>query len=235
MMRWRDSWLLVLTVTGLVVGIAASLAGRDDVAEVVWTIPTVIVAVRLAWSIVRDLLARKAGVDVIALLAIGGAIALDETFAAALIAVMLATGEALETYAEGRAHRELTALLGRAPQEVGRYQPDGALETVAIAAVSQATDSWCGRARSCRSMAWSAGHRQSSTSRRSRARPAGHPRGGRSRRERGRERRRAVRPDGHRDGRASTYAGIVRLVEEAERTRRRSSDWPTATRSSSCR
>ena len=135
MMRWRDSWLLVLTVTGLVVGIAASLAGRDDVAEVVWTIPTIIVAVRLAWSIVRDLLARKAGVDVIALLAIGGAIALDETFAAALIAVMLATGEALETYAEGRAHRELTALLGRAPQEVGRYQPDGALETVAIAAV----------------------------------------------------------------------------------------------------
>ncbi|MER3418735.1 MAG: hypothetical protein C4343_06525, partial [Chloroflexota bacterium] len=34
---------------------------------------------------------------------------------------MLATGRALEAYAEGRARRELTALLGRAPQVVHRY------------------------------------------------------------------------------------------------------------------
>ena len=33
----------------------------------------------------------------------------------------------------------------------------------------------------------------------------------------------------------STYAGIVRLVEEAERPRRRSSGWPTATPRSSSR
>ena len=42
---------------------------------------------RLAWSIVRDLLDGKAGVDIIALLAIGGALLLGETFAAAVIAV----------------------------------------------------------------------------------------------------------------------------------------------------
>ena len=47
---------------------------------------------------------------------------------------MLATGEALETYAEGRARRELSALLGRAPQDVQRYV-DGGLETAPIASV----------------------------------------------------------------------------------------------------
>ncbi len=38
-----------------------------------------------------------------------------------VIAVMLATGESLERYAQGRAHRELSALLGRAPRTVQRY------------------------------------------------------------------------------------------------------------------
>ncbi len=67
------------------------------------------------------------------MLAISGAVALGELFAASVIAVMLATGEALEAYAEGRAHRELTALLGRAPQDVSRYRDD-VLEIVPIGA-----------------------------------------------------------------------------------------------------
>ena len=126
--------LLGLTLIGLVGGLILMWLGRDEIADWLWAIPTVIVGIRLLISIVRDLLARQAGVDVIAILAIGGALALGETFAAAVIAVMLATGEALETYAEGRAQRELTALLGRAPQEVHRHIPTG-LETVPIGAV----------------------------------------------------------------------------------------------------
>ena len=35
---------------------------------------------------------------------------------------MLASGRALETYADRRAHRELSALLDRAPQMVTRYE-----------------------------------------------------------------------------------------------------------------
>ncbi len=119
--RARAAWLLALTLGGLVIGIAALWAGNEQLAWWAWTVPAVIVGVRLAWSIVRDLLSGEAGVDVIALLAIAGAVAIGESFAAAVISVMLATGEALETYAEGQAHRELTALLGRAPQDVRRY------------------------------------------------------------------------------------------------------------------
>lgn len=130
----RPFALLGLTVVGLLAGLVLTWVGRHDLAAWAWTVPTVFVGIRLLNSIVRDLLAREAGVDVIAILAIGGALALRETFAAALIAVMLATGEALETYAEGRARRELTALLGRAPQNVHRYVTTG-LETVPIATV----------------------------------------------------------------------------------------------------
>ena len=92
-------------------------------------------AVRLAWAIVRDLAHGELGVDLIAILAIVGALLLGEPFAAAVIGVMLATGEALERYAQGRAHRELTALLGRAPRDVQRYL-DGRLETTPIEAVA---------------------------------------------------------------------------------------------------
>ncbi len=127
--------MLPMTVIGLVAGLALTWAGRPEAADLAWTIPAVVVAVRLAWSIVRDLFHGEFGVDLIAILAIGGALALGEPFAAGVIGVMLATGEALERYAQGRAHRELTALLGRAPRDVKRYV-DGGLETAPIEAVA---------------------------------------------------------------------------------------------------
>ena len=126
--------LLPLCAAGLALGLVFAGAGRDDLATIAWVVPSGIVGVRLAWSIVRGLLARKAGVDVIAVLAIGGALAMEEFVAAAIIALMLATGEALERYAAGRAHRELTALLNRAPRDVHRYEED-ALVTRSIDAV----------------------------------------------------------------------------------------------------
>jgi heavy metal translocating P-type ATPase len=127
--------MLPLTIAGLVVGLVAWWAGNDDLAWWAWTVPAVIVGLRLGYQIIRDLLAREAGVDVIAVLAIAGALAVGESLAAAIIAVMLATGEALEDYAQGRAKRELTSLLARAPQQVSRYAgPD--LEVVPVADVT---------------------------------------------------------------------------------------------------
>jgi cation transport ATPase len=126
--------LLPLCAAGLALGLGLAVTGRDDLATIAWVVPSGIVGIRLAWSIFRDLLAGEAGVDVIAVLAIGGALAMEEALAAAVIALMLATGEALERYAEGRAHRELTALLSRAPRDVHRYE-DGELVTRPIDAV----------------------------------------------------------------------------------------------------
>ncbi len=62
-----------------------------------------------------SLRARRLGVDVIALVALAGALATGELLAAGVVAVMVATGRALEAWAEGRARRDLRALVERAP------------------------------------------------------------------------------------------------------------------------
>ena len=114
--------LLPLTAAGLAGGLLAMAAGATEAAWWCWTLPAVVVGAWLAASIVRDLRAGQAGVDIIALLAIVGALLVGESLAAAVIAVMLATGAWLERYAEGRAHRELTALVSRAPRTVHRHE-----------------------------------------------------------------------------------------------------------------
>jgi heavy metal translocating P-type ATPase len=118
--------MLPLTVLGLVAGLLATVAGNDELAWWCWTVPAVLVGLWLVISIVRDLLKGQAGVDVIAVMAIVGALLLDESLTASVIAVMLATGDWLERYAEGRAHRELSALVSRAPRVVHRHE-DGSI------------------------------------------------------------------------------------------------------------
>ena len=100
---------------------------------------------------------------------------------------MLATGEALENYAEGQANRELTALLGRAPQDVRRYDGVGAPVVPRSPRSWPMTACWrCGPARSCRWMATVLVERRDPARR---VRPdrrgaTGHARGGRRCRER---------------------------------------------------
>jgi heavy metal translocating P-type ATPase len=118
-------WLAV-SVVGITSGGIAWWAGSRDAAHVLWAVTTAIGLVPLTWETVVGLIRREAGVDLIALLAMAGSLALEEYLAGAVIALMLATGQALETYADRRAHRELSALLDRAPQMVTRYE-DGEL------------------------------------------------------------------------------------------------------------
>jgi heavy metal translocating P-type ATPase len=76
-------------------------------------IPTVI-------STIRRLIRGEIGVDLIAVLAMAGALALGEYLAGAIIAVMLTGGNALERFAVSRARRELSALIKRAPTTAHR-------------------------------------------------------------------------------------------------------------------
>jgi heavy metal translocating P-type ATPase len=117
---------LTLSVVGITAGGIAWWTGSHDGARVAWAVTTAIGLVPLTWETVGGLIRRQAGVDLIALLAMAGSLALAEYLAGAVIALMLATGHALETYADRRAHRELSALLDRAPQMVTRYE-DGEL------------------------------------------------------------------------------------------------------------
>ncbi len=123
-----DRALLLAAIISLVLGLGLVVAGRTEMADLLWAVVTAAVGVRLVVSIVIDLFHREAGVDIIAVLAIVGALLLGEYLAGAVIALMLTTGTALEAYAAGRASRELSALLSRAPRVVGRYEGDALVE-----------------------------------------------------------------------------------------------------------
>ena len=72
-----------------------------------WDAAATLVALIVLADVVRSLRRGTLGVDIIALLAIVGALALGET-SPPLIALMVAGGNALEEFAEARARRELT-------------------------------------------------------------------------------------------------------------------------------
>jgi heavy metal translocating P-type ATPase len=131
--RRRDASraFLAVAVVGLAVGGVLWAAGDHDTANMAWAATTIVGILPLAYSVAIDLLHRETGVDVIALLAMAGALALGEYLAGAVIALMLSSGRSLEAFADARAHRELSSLLERAPRTVHRYSGDE-LESIPI-------------------------------------------------------------------------------------------------------
>jgi heavy metal translocating P-type ATPase len=101
---------------GVLGGLLAWLAGASSIADLLWAAATALLLVPLTFSVIRSLLRRDVGVDAIALVSMGGALALGEYLAGAVVALMLAGGNALEELADRRAARELTLLVERAPR-----------------------------------------------------------------------------------------------------------------------
>jgi len=84
-----------------------------------------------AWSVVRTARAHRVGADLLALLALGGALIIDEPYAAAVITLMLVSGMVLDSRASRRAGRDLSRLIDRQPRTSHRRVADG-IETVAV-------------------------------------------------------------------------------------------------------
>ena len=111
-------------MAGLTGGGALRIAGAIAPANVLWACTAAVALVPTTISVARDLLRRRAGVDIVAVLALGGTLGVGEYLAGAVIAFMLATGRELEARASARARRELSALLSRAPTVVHRVEGD---------------------------------------------------------------------------------------------------------------
>ena len=123
--------LLLVTAAGLAAGGVAWLAGARQAADVVWLGVAVCGVAYACWVAVAAIVHGRLSVDVIALLALAGTIAVGELLAAAVISVMLASGRALEDWAAYRARHDLSALLARAPRIARRYR-DGSVEAVPL-------------------------------------------------------------------------------------------------------
>ena len=123
-----ETALFLLAAVLLAAGGALAVAGAQTAADWVWAATTLLgVGPGLYW-VLRAAQRHQLGVDIVAVLAQIGALAGGEYLAGAIITVMLASGRMLEARAGSRAERDLRALLGRAPVIVHRYENSGLVE-----------------------------------------------------------------------------------------------------------
>ena len=123
--------LLATALLGLVSGLGLLVAGKPDFATVAWSAGVIPVLAALLVEIVRSLCKGEVGLDIVAALSMSAALLFGETLAAAVVALMYSGGTFLESFAEGRARREMSDLLSRVPRTATRHR-NGELDEVPL-------------------------------------------------------------------------------------------------------
>jgi heavy metal translocating P-type ATPase len=123
--------VLLLAVIGLIAGLALWGSGRADIAEMIWIAGVIPALAALVAEIARGIGRGEVGLDIVAGLSMSAALIFGEALAAAVVAVMYSGGTFLEAFAEGRARRSMTDLLSRVPRTATRHR-DGRLEDVPL-------------------------------------------------------------------------------------------------------
>ena len=124
-------FLAGLVALGLASGFAARFAGFGAWSPTIWTAVTLPVLLALLTEIVTSLHRGDLGLDIVAALSMTAALVVGENLAAAIVGLMYAGGQYLESFAERAARREMTALLSRVPRTAMRHR-DSQLEEVAL-------------------------------------------------------------------------------------------------------
>ena len=129
----HDAILLAIALLGLGSGTVLHLTATGG-ADIAWALGTGPVLLGLLIQIGSALRRGDAGLDIVAALSMSAALVFGEPLAGNVVALMFAGGQLLETFAAGRARREMTALLGRVARTAMRHAGDG-LEEVDITAI----------------------------------------------------------------------------------------------------
>jgi heavy metal translocating P-type ATPase len=124
----KESLLFTVSTALLLAGGLAWLLSAPSPARTLWLAGNVLGLVFSVLWTVGAIRRHQLSVDVIAVLALAGAIVVDEPFAGAMITVMLASGQLLEARAAARARRELSLLAERAPRTARRVVEGGVVE-----------------------------------------------------------------------------------------------------------
>jgi heavy metal translocating P-type ATPase len=130
----HSSVILVMVASGgLLIGLL--LLWQDPrYSGLVWTVATLAVLASLLVQVFGALRRGDVGLDIVAALSMSAAIAFGEPLAGNVVGLMYASGQLLEAFAEGRARREMTALMGRVSHSAMRYSASG-LEEIAISLI----------------------------------------------------------------------------------------------------
>ena len=134
--RYGPRMLVFVALLGLAAGGWFWWRGDADRSHLAWALGTVPILLALFVQIIGSLRRGDVGLDVVAALSMSAALVFGETLAGNVVALMYAGGQLLESFAERRARREMTALLGRVAFTAMRYR-DHALEEVPIATIRQ--------------------------------------------------------------------------------------------------
>ncbi|MFJ5956410.1 heavy metal translocating P-type ATPase [Paenarthrobacter sp. NPDC092416] len=120
--------LVAATLVVIVCVAVLAASGQSAAAQWAANIYSLAVAVYRAGSMVKGLLHGRWGIDLLAVTAICSTVTVGEYVAALIVVLMLTGGEALEQFAQGRASKELRALLDRSPRTAHRELPGGEVE-----------------------------------------------------------------------------------------------------------
>lgn len=124
-MRWssiaRTYPLPILALGFLVAGVLPPLLGASSPwRDRVWLAGLVVTGLPVAWRTFRGLLRGEFAADVVAMLAIIGAVLLQQPLAGLVVVLMQTGGEALDAYAVARASSAVEALEADAPRTAHR-------------------------------------------------------------------------------------------------------------------
>lgn len=123
-----NTGLLFISALGLVSGLIFWAADNSDAATLIWTIGIIPILAALIIEIIRSLLKGDVGLDFVAALSMFAALFFGETLAAAIVALMYSGGTFLENFAEGRAQREMRDLLSRVPHSARVYRNEALVD-----------------------------------------------------------------------------------------------------------
>lgn len=131
----KDKVLLGLSSMALLLGLVLKFPLHLS-GDIPWAVGGYIGLVPALKWVIDDLKDKQMGSDVLAIFSIVGSLAIKEFFAASVISFMLASGRALESWAEGQAESALKSLLDRMPKNANRYNQAGQLEVIPVDQVS---------------------------------------------------------------------------------------------------
>jgi heavy metal translocating P-type ATPase len=127
-------WFLLLAFASSVTGIVLNFSSTQ-LANIAWSFGAALgLALSVRW-LIAAVKEKTLGSDVLAVLAIIATGLTNEWFAASLISLMLASGRALELWAQGKASRHLDELMKRAPLLAHVISSSGEVSDIAISDV----------------------------------------------------------------------------------------------------
>ncbi len=133
--KFHSVVLVTIAGVGLLVGLGLWWLGSNVLAEYIWGVATTPILLGLIIQIISSLRRGDVGLDIVAALSMSAAIGFGQPLAGNVVALMYSGGQILEIFAQGRAKKEMTALLGRVARTAMKYTGK-TLEEVPIASLA---------------------------------------------------------------------------------------------------